>query len=309
MGVLRGSPEGLIPFLNPPAGFTTESGDRYVFLAEHYENTLPGAGVSSGPLERGRSMGGEPAQTSRSVLILGWNRKVPTLLSEFESYRGERFDIDIISLLPIPERMEQLARFGNRLETVRVNQVYGDYTALRDLLDLHPAGYDNILLLSSDRLDSGEESDARTIFGFVLLRDILSREARQPEIIVELMDPENAGLFEKRTGEVIISPLILSHILAHVALRPELLAVFEELFTTGGAELYFRPAPAYGIAPGDHRFENIQNCVQRRGDTALGIRRGHPDQKSGGGIILNPNGETIFNLGESDEIVVLTTYT
>jgi hypothetical protein len=62
----------------------------------------------------------------------------------------------------------------------------------------------------------------------------------KPEILIELMDPENEKLFRQHRGEVLISPLILSHILAHVAFRRDLNIVFNELFTFGGAEIYFR---------------------------------------------------------------------
>lgn len=308
MGVLEESGTGLAPFLNPSGGFIAKKGNRFVFLAERYEDTLPEPGHASGPLERGTSMGGKVIKTGRRILILGWNRRVPTLLSEFESYHGERFDIDIISLLPIPEREHLLGRYGNRVEKVNINHIHGDYTALRDLLDLGPGAYDNILMLSSDRVDSGEEADARTIFGYVLLRDILPPAAKQPEIIIELMDAENDKLFEKHTGEVIISPLVLSRILAHVALRPELNVVFEELFTTAGAEIYFRPASEYGIAPGTLSFKDIQECVTKRGDTALGIRKTGHLQSPRGGIELNPDRDVPLRIEGGDEIVVLTTY-
>jgi hypothetical protein len=45
------------------------------------------------------------------------------------------------------------------------------------------------------------------------------------------------SLFRERPGEVLISPLVLSYILAQITLRPELRAVFDELFGPGGAEI------------------------------------------------------------------------
>jgi len=308
MGVLRVAPEGWKPFLNPPHGFSAEKGDRFVFLSEAYDHTLPGPLGDQRLVERHHTRGSSVSHPKRRILILGWNRKVPVLLNEFGSYRDEHFDIDILSLLPVSDRQELMSRYGNVLETVRVNHLYGDYTAVSDLHDIAPDRYDNILLLSSDRLESGEESDARTILGYILLRDIFVNTSKQPEIIIELMDPDNDKLFEKRTGEVLISPLILSHILAHVAMRPELNAVFDELFTTGGAELYFRPAGEYGIAPGEYGFDEIRDMVVKAGDTPLGIRKQDLLQNSRGGIELNPDRTKRICLDEKDEIVVLTTY-
>jgi len=308
MGVLRHSEEGMKPFLNPPGGFTVENGDRFVFLAGRYEDTLPSSRSPLPALERHPTKGGPAVKSGRKVLVLGWNRKVPALMNEFNSYREERFDIDIVSLLPVSERLEQSSRHAKNLDPVRVNHLYGDYTALDDLSALRPHVYDNILLVSSDRLDTGEEADARTISGYVLLRDLLAKTSGQPDIILELMDPENEALFEKRNGEVLITPLILSRILAHVALRPELNIVFDELFTTGGAEVYFRPAAEYGISTGKLRFEEIQGIVAGEGDTALGIRKTGNIRNSRGGIELNPPGSDMVRINAGDEIVVLTTY-
>ena len=54
------------------------------------------------------------------------------------------------------------------------------------------------------------------------------RGARRPSVIVELLEPDNAELLGRSRGEVIVSPLIVSHMLAQVALRRELRVVVEE---------------------------------------------------------------------------------
>ena len=242
------------------------------------------------------------------LLILGWNHKIPSLIREFDSYENESFDINILSLVPIDRREEYMSRYDLNLRTVNLQHLQGDYTAPSDLRRIHPEEYDNILFVGNDWLDSNEESDARAIMGSLILKDILSNSAKKPEVIMELMDPENERLFSWRTGEVIISPLILSHILAHVALRRELNTVFEELFTVGGAEIYFRNPAGYGLEGYEMSFREFQNRVAQYGEIVLGVRMEAKSEEKNGGIILNPSPDSRWNLEDLNNLVVLTTY-
>jgi hypothetical protein len=245
---------------------------------------------------------------SRRILILGWSHKIAALVHEFGSYPSERFEIDIMSVIPLDKRESAMRRFSVSPEWVQIRQIEGDYTNQPDLEQIDPASYDNVVFPGSDWLDSSEESDARTILGYVLLRALLGPDATQPEILVELKDPSNERLFRQRAGEVIISPLILSHMLAHASLRQELTSVFSELFGPGGAEIFFRSVDDYGLLDRDANFREIQQQAAVRGEIALGVWLQTPSSNPVGGVYLNPPRRTKWRLGDDDEIVVLTRY-
>jgi ion channel POLLUX/CASTOR len=163
------------------------------------------------------------------------------------------------------------------------------------------AGYDSIVVAGSDRLPSGEESDARTLMAYLLLRDILP-EKNGPAVLVELLDAANVPLIRRRDTEVLVSPLVLSHMLAQVALRRELRAVFDELFGPGGAEIVFRPATGYGIAGQAVSFRAIEAAAAAHGDIAIGVRshaNGHA------AVLLNPSRSQEWTLAAGDEIIAL----
>lgn len=306
LGAARPHGTSFSPFLNPPAGFVVEPGDRLVLLARGYRETEPAAGAAPAHGERGECVGAEEAGEERRVLLLGWSHRVPALLREFDSYRGERFRVDVFSALPVAERERLVDRYDARPSRIALSQVEGDYTSPADLRRAEPWAYDNVVLLGSDWLESGEESDARTILGYLLLRDLVPEEGG-PEVLVELLDPENLSLFRRRPGEVLISPLVLSHMLAQVALRPELRAVFDELFGPGGAEISFAPAARYGAVGEELRFPDLERRAALRGETALGVRLA-PTEGDRGGLRLNPPRDQRWTLTERDELVVLTTY-
>jgi len=102
--------------------------------------------------------------------------------------------------------------------------------------------------LASERFKTGAESDARTILGYLLLIELLKPKAQVPPVLVELTNPDHIALFENRRGEVVVSPLIVSHVLTRVALRRELRTLFDELFDSGGCEIIFRRIGDYVLA-------------------------------------------------------------
>jgi hypothetical protein len=191
---------------------------------------------------------------------------------------------------------------------VCLNQIEGDYTVPGELLRIDPAQFDHIVLLGSEWLDSEKESDARSITGYLLLLELFKDYRQGPEILIELMDPENIQLFQQRRAEVLVSPQMLSHMLAQVALRRELRSVFDELFGPGGAEIFFRPVTDYGLDGGPVDFARIQQAAAHCGETALGIKLDVESKTAGGGVYLNPDRMRQWVLQEQDELVVLRTY-
>ena len=312
LGIVRLKDGQFESHLNPIDRFIIEPEDRLVFIARSYDDcaaTPPAAEMADEPLIEINSANRNEAVplAIHRVLILGWSHKVVSLLREFGSYSTERFEVDVLSRVPAAERMPAINRIDIDKDRVKIRQIEGDYTFRRDIAAIQPESYTNIVFLASDWMDSMEESDARTILGYVLLRSILDEQERQTEVLIELLDPENARLFLRRAGEVIISPLVLSHILAHVALRRELSAVFNELFAAGGAEFYFRPATFYHLEGKTIGRRELQVAARARGEIALGIRLSAEFGRPSGGIRLNPGREDRWTLTKEDEIIVVTT--
>jgi hypothetical protein len=308
LGVLRSEGEEVFPMLNPPDGFVVDNRDRIVFIARSYQDTEPVPGYTPQPTKKGSHAGSREVTGRRRILLMGWNEKVPALISEFDSYENETFEVDVLSSIPIEERNQKMARYMLRPKRLQLTHLEGDYAAPSDLLRVDPKSYDNVVIVGCDWLGSKEEADARTILGLLLLKDMLKGEFRKPDVLLELLDPQNHAIFRREQEEVLISPMILSHMLAHVALRPDLNAVFREIFSSGGAEIFFRPAEAYDLVNREVNFRDVQDAVAMGGDTALGVHIHAESLSPSGGVYLNPDRGTTWNIRPQDEIVVLTAY-
>ena len=256
-------------------------------------------------LERGQAVRVDrPAdQVNHRVLVLGWNRRVPSLIAEFLSYGHRHFEVDLVSVVPKAEREQAIAQYVENADRLACRHIEADYMVEGELRRIGPAGYDTVILLSSDRLASGEEADARAMVGYLQLEDILADFARRPQLIMELSDPDNRHLLEGHQSEMMISPMILSHVLAQVALRRELRVVLDELFTVGGAEIQFRDPADYPL-PASATFQVLENTVASEGELALGVFRNNANER-GRHLQLNPPRKEYLELQPGDRLVVL----
>jgi len=306
LGVVRPQGDGFQALLNPPNDLRLETGDRIAVLAPSYEDAAPpetlGAAVEL--RERPALKCEVPAQ--RRVLVLGWSHRVPALLGEFASYPEEAFAIDIVSQVPAAEREKRIAVEALPIEQLKIRQLEFDRPPHAYLESIDPASYDNVVLLASELLKFDTESDSLTILAYLHVSKLMAAAAAPP-VLVELTDPDNATLFENRRGETIVTPVIISHMLARVALRRELRAVIDELFSSGGCEIFFRRIPDYGLTGGEYTFVELQRAADIRGEIAIGVRRAVQEQTPHGGVELNPGRDERLQLNENDELIVLTT--
>ncbi|HAU17588.1 MAG TPA: ion channel DMI1 [Marinobacter adhaerens] len=306
LGLLKPSGSGWDVQLLAPSDSPIASADRVVIMARDYSETEPNPKKAPLPaLVRGQAVRVERPvdQMNHRVLVLGWNRRVPSLIAEFLSYGHRHFEVDLVSVVPKAEREQAIARYVDNSDRLTCRHIEADYMVEGELRRIGPAGYDTVILLSSDRLASGEEADARAMVGYLQLEDILADFARRPQLIMELSDPDNRHLLDGHQSEMMISPMILSHVLAQVALRRELRIVLDELFTVGGAEIQFRDPADYPL-PASATFQVLEKTVAAEGELALGIFR-HRANESGRHLQLNPPRKDYLELQPGDRLVVL----
>ncbi len=289
-------------------------------LASNREDAAPPATIAPALELPERPAAESVMRAQRRVLVLGWNHRVPAILREFTSYPGEEFIIDIVSQVSAAKRKKRIDDEELSTERLKIRQLEFDYTVPAYLEDVNLASYDNVVLLASERFKSGTESDARTILGYLVLRKLITADDKDIPVLVELTNPIHTTLFDNRRGEVIVTPLMVSHMLTRVALRREMRALFDEVFTSGGTEIFFHRISDYGLVEilsqipdyeltgNDYNFADLQRAANARGEIAIGIRRAGQQQTPHGGVELNPRRDASLQLNQDDELIVLTTY-
>ncbi len=267
LGLVKRAPDGFRSRLLPRDDMLITDEHALIVLARSHEDAAPGEVVDWPEVDVPEPEVAGPA-APRRVLVLGWSDRVPDLVAELTAHK-KPMSIDVLSSVPAAER-ERILDY-NDLGHCAVHNLLGDVTSPKVIEQQDLAGYDVVVFMASDRLHSGAQSDARTILSYLLVRHALEKCDRTPRLIVELMDSHNEALVDARDVEVLVSSLIIGRVLAHVALRPELRAAYDDLFSVGRAVLTVKPATAFVPVDSDLRFDELCAVAHTRGDTMLGL--------------------------------------
>ena len=296
--------------LCPKADYVLQKRDYLVFVCENMQGSEPvTTDVTPYPVVEEIQTYEEAEPPIRRVLVLGWGHMLPALLDEFDGFSLQHHEVTVLSAVPCPKRERQFESFGLTLEHVTVKHIEGDYTLMADLERADLSEFDQVIMLASEWVGTAEESDARTIVGYLLLKERLEALEHSPKILVELTDESNQSLLRGDSTEIIISAELESHMLAQVTLRPELRAVFDTLFGSRPPMFDFRPALSYPEVVGNEmEFEKLQEIARDYEEIAIGVRvepvEGD-DREANGGVILNPDKHSTWKLTKKDDLVVL----
>lgn len=306
IGFVRSENERWVPYLDPPADEPFLAGDRMVVLSQRYEDIRVIDTPRAEPYEGPVSTLPAPVQPVRRVQVLGWSPRLLAVLSELETYEGETIRVDVMSVVSIEARQRQLLRSDIQLKRVELHHTVGDYTNVRDVRSLDLLACDNLLILGRAHLEEGEQSDAQTLVAYLIVRNMLRGKKPRPSVLVELMDRDNAGLFDDVPGEVVLSPTVMGRLLAHLTLRPELSAVLDELLTVGGAEICYRSAADYGLEHANTRFDALSRAAQAHGELLIGVRTSDTAMDVSSALQLAPTAQDHFDINEHTRLAVIT---
>ena len=310
-GVVREQNGETIPLLNPDRDLVFTQNDKLILLARKLEDVE----ISPESFRRNSSVPRTAKSKERpptgnykgvsNLLVLGWNHHVPALLKELGTYKKQNFNITLASLRSLEIRKKVVDHILEVSPNLNCTHEIVDYIRESEMRSLNPADFDHILLVSSDKLGDDEEADARTIVGYTLLEEVLEMAEKRPQIVMELTDPGNELLIKDFKSESIISPLILSNLLATIAMRRELYSVYNELFTVNGAEIIFRKLDEYNLSAHSLSFGELENYIADFHDTVLGLYR---ESETGDvDLQLNPPRTKQLHLKDNDRLVVLST--
>jgi hypothetical protein len=276
MGGVRPTENGFQPFLNAADETELLEGDRLVLLARSAKDVsdFPHELTASAAGHTKVSVSDPPASTSRreiQLLILGWNAYIPQLLKSLSTHRSLSYTIQIVAMRPLKKKLMEMERNLPGTPPLKLKHTQADYTRSVEMERLHPERYDKILLAGTARLSSEEEMDARTLVGLAMLTQLMERYEHRPQILVQLADPANVPLLGRFEVDRILSPLVLSHLMAQVALRPELHSIYQELFSMTGAEITLQRPNSYDLAMGTHSYSQLSKKVAKQACTLLGV--------------------------------------
>jgi voltage-gated potassium channel Kch len=299
IGILRRGRAMVLPALDT----AIEPGDRIIAVSADDDTVHPS--TTSAAVDEGAIVAPDraPPRPERT-LVLGTSERLAPILTGLDAYVAQGSD----ALVVASEVDEATVRaLGSTLErqTLAVKRADPTDRAALDALDV--ARFDHVIVLSDPSLDA-ERADARVLLTLLHLRDIGQRAARTIPVVSEMRDVHNRALAEVTDADdFIVSDRLVSLLLAQIAENKAIAPVLADLFDPEGAEVYLKPATDYVRAGVSLRFATVVESARRRGECAIGYRRGAQarDPARQWGVRLNPPKSEQLTLGPDDKVIVV----
>jgi hypothetical protein len=229
------------------------------------------------------------------LLMLGWNRRAPQIIAQLDAYVASGSRIDVMA-----DRVP-----GSALEKIRTDLQYlevrarsGDPTDCDLLGALDLPCYQHVIVLSTGGVGDAT-ADFRSLVTLLHLRDLEQQAGRPFGITGEIADDHTLALAPVRDGDdFIVSRTMVSHLMTQVAINPDVIPVFTELFDPEGNEIILRPAADFVRLGCPVTFATVVESARRQAQLAIGYRLS-------GQIHLNPSKCLQLTLTQSDAIVLI----
>lgn len=284
--------------LNPASDTVIAAGDSLVVIAED-DDTIKLA-ESPGTADPGVvSTVPTPEERPETTLVLGYNDSLQVMLTELDEYSTPRSRVTIVADTEAP--------YFPDYRDLDISWEQGDPTSRKVLDQLHPEEYDHILVLASTDLEP-QRADAKTLIILLHLRDIADHHGVDLNVVSEMLDDRNRELAEvTQADDFIVSDKLISLMLSQVSENKQLTEIFDQLFSSAGAEIYLRDAGLY-VTPGESAdFYTVIEAARRKGETAIGHRFEQHARSAEHfyGISVNPTKTESHVYAEGDKIIVL----
>ena len=296
IGVITVSGELLLP---PPADRVFHGSDHVIVISEDDDTIVMDA--KAGELDTKQLVGAPDVVTpkaERTLVLGGSSPRLARVLTELDAYVAPGSTTVVVG-----EADVEIPPLNN----MTAEATRGDLTDRGLLERLAVIEYDHVLVLSESSGRTQEMADARTTVALLHLRDIARKADCKLPITSEILEIENRDLASvAEADDFIVSNTLVSLMMSQIAENPHLVEVFEELFGSGGYELYLKPAHHY-VQTGERPFALVCEAALRRNEIAIGYRLASQarDADKGFGVVVNPTKRTPVPFGEGDKIIVL----
>jgi len=294
--------------VNPPSDTLIAAGDKVIAIAEDDDKVLLSHRTNLEIDTSAIVQTPPPIPAPERTLILGWNRRGYSIISELDAYVAPGSEVTVVAL---PEAGEEIENVGAlQLANQRVIAQQGD-TSDRSTLDaLDIPSYPHVIVLGYNELMGVQEADAKTLITLLHLRDIGQKNpTRTFSIVSEMLDVGNRELAAvTQADDFIVSDKLISLMLAQVSENKYLNAVLEDIFDSSGSEMYLKPAPEYVATDRAVNFYTVVEAARRRGEVAIGYKQQvyASDASKAYGVVVNPCKSDKVTFATEDRIIVLT---
>ncbi|MFG3283199.1 NAD-binding lipoprotein [Streptomyces sp. NPDC048111] len=310
--------------LNPSIDTRITADDRIIVITEDDDTAVL---EDATPFVDAEAIGSAPPReaTPERLLLLGWNRRAPLIVEQLALCTGVGTTLDIMALAD-EDTMRSACdlAIGHGVIDVVLHRADTTNRAVLEALDV--PSFDSVIVIADPNhastkalapapgATSAEGSaevdvDDATLVTLLHLRAIEQATGLEIPLTTEMSDDRNRLLAPAREGaDFIVSGRLISLLMCQISESPYLAALFDELFTAEGNEVYLRPADDYIRTAGEVTFATVVAAARDRHECAIGYRlRTQAARGPMYGVRLNPDKRQPVRLTAQDWVIVLAT--
>ncbi len=244
------------------------------------------------------------------ILVFGWNDQLYDILNEIDSYMTSEATIRIVAAHAAPHALALIdENLSKPLSYLKIDYEKADYAKQSTLAKLSVDKISQLIILA-DESSNELDPDSRTMMTLLSLRTLLTDVPVQSRarVVAEVVNADNCDLLQvEKNLEFIISPGIISMLLTQICLQLMLKAVYEDLLSAGGNEIYLKPVSRYAANPSQTTFGDIAAGAAERNEVAIGyyVTGENRDSNSGFGVHINPDAGKALALDDKDKVIVI----
>lgn len=291
--------------LNPAMDYKLIKGDQVIAISEDDSTLVLAKQNPPAPDNAVISIGERTKSGKERTLILGWNEKGGSIISELDKYVAPGSDILVVTEDDSSE--DEIKSLIPKLTRQKVEYRKANITASATINSLNVPDFDHIILLCYGHMDV-QEADAQVLISLLHLRNLAETSGKQFSIVSEMRDIRNRALAEiAKADDFIVSDKLISLLLSQISENKHLEKVFNDLFQDEGSEIYLKPVKDYVITGKPMNFYTVMEAAAQRNETAIGYKIASlsNDSSKAYGVNCNPKKSESLTFSENDKIIVL----
>jgi voltage-gated potassium channel Kch len=275
--------------LNPAGEATMAADDRLVVVADDLEGIELADGPT--PLRKGAAVDIRTTQVDEHILVIGWNRLGPHLLSGWATAASTSSTVEVVFdprlIQPDDIAIPPLDVAVGLSPAPEVSSLTFDRTPT------------TIVVLGYTSIDS-DAADARTMLDVMYLQRRFSTSGRTPRLVVQLLDDDHIDLAAlPGPDDLLISAALGSQFIAQLVEQPERRDVLLALYGGDDASIRMVRCDRLDLV-GTVTMADVVARAYGAGVLAIGWRCA-----ADGAVVLNARSDTTVTISVDDELVVV----
>jgi len=283
------------PILNPKKSTIFEVGDQLIVIAsnkDHYElKTFEKRDLTSFIVNKPYVF------SNRQILTIGYNNSTSHVIKDMEQYVGPESTLTM--LVPNEANKSQVQSTFTPTRYQSFECIVGETYARKDLENIDLERFDTIAIFSNQDV-THDNADAETLLTLLHLKELTKSLKNPPSVVIEIEETKNVdALAYVDVDDFLVSNILVSKIMAQIAMNRHTHQVIQELVSDFGNEFHLKRINAYLSINQAYRMVDIQHAVLTKNQLFIGYK------KFNGPIILNPDKDHTETFGPKDRIVVI----